>query len=263
MPAHRIKLLWGNTVSVVESITLPTLLTIVATLFFFVLERLYPGRPLPHSKGWYFRALTINLVQLGVTLSLARLWTDVFGTQRLFNVSAWELPVLEGAFGWFVGTFVFYWWHRLRHSSGFWRVFHQIHHSPARIEVLTSFYKHPVEIAFNSALTAVILVPFLGCSLLATFWYNLFAATGEYVYHANYKSPTWLRYFIQTPELHSIHHQLDVHRYNFSDIPVWDRLFGTYRDTTSFVSRCGFPNQNERRLAEMLVFQEVYARESP
>ena len=70
---------------------------------------------------------------------------------------------------------------------------------------------------------------FLGCSVEAAAWYNLFAATGEYFYHANLKTPRWLRYIIQTPELHSIHHQLDVHRYNFSDLPIWDRLFGTYK----------------------------------
>ena len=54
------------------------------------------------------------------------------------------------------GTFVFYWWHRVRHLPGFWVVFHQVHHSPARIEALTAFYKHPVEILTDSALAAVI-----------------------------------------------------------------------------------------------------------
>ena len=246
--------------SMIESISIPTLLTMASTVFFFVLERVLPGRPLPHSNNWYFRALLINFVQLGITLSLAKLWADIFGTWSLFRLSAWDMPIVEGITGWFVGTFVFYWWHRLRHKNGLWKIFHQIHHSPARIEVLTSFYKHPVEIAFNSTLTAVILFPILGCSLLATFWYNFFAATGEYIYHANYKSPKWLRYFIQTPELHSVHHQLDVHQYNFSDIPIWDRLFGTYKDTVTFTPQCGFPNDNERFLKDMLVFKDVYER---
>ena len=74
-------------------------------------------------------------------------------------------------------------------------IFHQVHHSASRIEVLTSFYKHPVEILVNSFLTAVILFPVLGVSLLASFWYNFFAATGEYFYHANVRTPRWLRYF--------------------------------------------------------------------
>jgi hypothetical protein len=87
---------------------------------------------------------------------------------------------------------------------------------------------------------------------------NCFAGIGEYFYHANIKTPKWLRYFIQTPELHSIHHQYDVHKYNFSDIPLWDRIFGTYKDTTEFVDRCGFPKGAEEKLGEMLVFKDVY-----
>jgi sterol desaturase/sphingolipid hydroxylase (fatty acid hydroxylase superfamily) len=157
-----------------------------------------------------------------------------------------------------VGTFFFYWWHRIRHLNGFWQVLHQVHHSPKRIEVLTSFYKHPLEILSDSTLSAVILYVLLGCSMEGAFWFNFFAATGEYFYHANLRAPDWLRYIIQTPQLHSIHHQLDVHFYNFADIPLWDRLFGTYRDTTEFVERCGFPRNNEYKLLKMLAFRDVY-----
>jgi len=52
--------------------------------------------------------------------------------------------------------------------------------------------------------------------------------------------------------------QYDVHRYNFSDVPIWDRLFGTYRDTTEFTPRCGFPWGAEQRLVAMLMFKDVY-----
>ena len=159
-------------------------------------------------------------------LGLGRIWHIIYGQDSIFTLSNLELPILEGFISWFVGTFVFYWWHRLRHRDGFWRVFHQVHHSPSRIEVLTSFYKHPLEIATNSVMSAFLLFPMLGCSTTGAFWYNFFAATGEYFYHANFSSPKWLRFFIQTPELHSIHHQLDVHNFNFSDIPIWDRIFG-------------------------------------
>ena len=44
-----------------------------------------------------------------------------------------------------------------------------------------------------------------------------------------------------------MHHQLDVHHYNYADIPLWDRLFGTYRDADEFVPQCGFPRGNDRR----------------
>lgn len=238
-------------------VTLPTALVIASTALFLVLERLFPGRELPHSRGWYTRAIAVNLAQLAITLATARLWIHVFDVS-LFRLSDWNLPLLEGFVGWFVGTFFFYWWHRLRHAKGWWLVFHQIHHSPSRIELVTSFYKHPIEILSDAILSALVLYPLLGCSMMGAFWYNFFAGTGEYFYHANVRTPPWLRYFIQTPELHSIHHQLDVHNYNFGDIPLWDRMFGTYRDTIQFAEHCGFPVGAEQKLLPMLAFRDVY-----
>lgn len=241
-------------------LTLPTVLTIAATLFFLALERIAPGRRLPHVKGWYVRALAINLVQLGITLGLNRVFVRVLGEASLVRLADWGLPGLEGFVAWLTGTFFFYWWHRIRHLNGFWRLFHQIHHSPARIEAVTSFYKHPLEILSDSLLAGLVLYPLLGVSLTGAFWNNFFAATAEYLYHANFKSPRWLRYFIQTPELHSVHHELDVHGYNFGDLPLWDRLFGTYRDATEFAKACGFPRNNERYVLDMLLFRDVYDR---
>ena len=109
----------------------------------------------------------------------------------------------------------------------------------------------------NSLISGFIVYPILGCSTLGTFWYNFFAATGEYFYHANLRSPSWLRFLIQTPELHSVHHQLDVHAHNYSDIPLWDRLFGTYRDALEFAPRCGFHGDAEQELGKMLPFRDV------
>lgn len=202
------------------TMTLPSIMVIVATMLFLILERAFPGRELSNSKGWYARALLINLAQLLIILATARLWIQIFGGVSLFKMSAWDMPLAEGFVGWFIGTICFYWWHRLRHAKGFWLVFHQVHHSPSRIEILTSFYKHPVEILSDAILSALVLYPLLGCSMMGAFWYNFFGATGEYFYHANVRTPKWLRFFIQTPELHSIHHQYDVHQYNFADIPL-------------------------------------------
>ena len=240
--------------------TLPSILVVVATVIFLVLERMFPGRELPKARGWYWRALLVNFAQLAITLVTARVWIQLFDVS-VFHLAAWNVPIVEGLAGWVVGTFFFYWWHVLRHKKGFWLLFHQIHHSPSRIEIVTSFYKHPLEILSDALLSALVLYPLLGCSMMGAFWYNFFAATGEYFYHANIRTPKWLRYIIQTPELHSIHHQYDVHKYNFSDVPIWDRLFGTYRDTSEFAERCGFPAGAEQRLGAMLLFKDVYGED--
>jgi sterol desaturase/sphingolipid hydroxylase (fatty acid hydroxylase superfamily) len=108
--------------------TLPTVLVIVFTAIFLILERVFPGRDLPKSKGWYWRALLMNLAQLAITLTTARLWIRLVDVS-VFHLAAWNTPIAEGFVGWFVGTFFFYWWHVLRHKKGFWLLFHQIHHS--------------------------------------------------------------------------------------------------------------------------------------
>ena len=237
---------------------IPTLCTGVVTIIFLIAERVFPGRELPNSKGWYFRVLLVNAFQVGITFATNKLWFKWLSGSSVFKLAAIHAPLLEGFIGWLCSTFIFYWWHRIRHANGFWVIFHQVHHSASRIEALTSFYKHPVEILADSFLIALLMYPLLGASLEGAFWLNFFAATGEYFYHSNLRSPKWMKHFIQTPELHSIHHQLGVHKYNYSDLPLWDKLFGTYKDTNEFAPRCGFPRENERKLWKMLLFRDVY-----
>ena len=237
---------------------LPVALICVLTLAFLTLERVRPGRALPHVRGWYFRAALMNIMQLLLIGAGGLLWNQYFRQHSLLKLGHWDSPVAEGAFYWFAGTFIFYWWHRVRHADGFWRVFHQIHHSPSRIEVLTAFYKHPLEIAADSILAGFLIYGVFGGSALAGAWTSFFGAAGEYFYHANIRTPRWMGLFIQRPEHHSIHHALDVHRYNFGDLTLWDRLFGTFKDTDRFADRCGFPADNEERLPAMLAFKDVY-----
>ena len=139
-----------------------------------------------------------------------------------------------------------------------WRIFHQVHHSPTRIEMLTAFYKHPLEIMADSMLSSSVLFMVLGASPAGAAWFNVFAVFGEYFYHSNLRTPRWVGYFLQRPEHHSVHHQLDVHKFNFGDITWWDRLFGTFRECADFAERCGFPEGHEQQLGDMLIFRDAY-----
>jgi len=228
-------------------------------LFFFVLERVLPGRDLPETSGWYARAVILNSCQFAIVILAGFSWNRWLQGWSLLRIPRSTPSVLVGFLGWFIGTFVFYWWHRARHDVTFlWRVCHQIHHSPARIEVLTAFYKHPIEIAANSVIASAIMFSLLGGSVQAGAWFNVFAAVGEYFYHTNLRTPHWFGYFVQRPEHHSIHHQLDVHDFNFGDITWWDRLFGTFRETDEFAPQCGFPNGHEKNLGRMILFHDNY-----
>lgn len=224
-----------------------------------VLERLVPGWQLPRVRTWPLRVIAINLVQLAVVTLAGLTWERWLSAYSLFHLSQHVGPWLGGFIAYFIATFVFYWWHRWRHEADLlWRIFHQIHHSPQRIEVITSFYKHPIEMALNSVLGSLLVYSLLGLTVEAGAIYTLFTALGEFFYHTNVRTPRWVGYVFQRPEMHRVHHQHGRHKNNYGDIVWWDMLFGTYENPACFTKSCGFSDENEQRLAEMLVFTDVH-----
>jgi len=223
----------------------------------FALERLFPGRELPEAPGWYWRALIFNSLDLIILTAVGAYFDSFFRAHALFHVVDWFLP-LQVVIVWMAWSFVFYWWHRAVHLNGLWHLFHQMHHSPSRIEAATTFYKHPLETIVETGLTAVILYLVFGASAEAGAWIGAIVAMVGFFSHSNLRTPIWIGYFIQRPEQHSIHHQLDVHRHNYADFILWDRVFGTFREAHDFTERCGFPGNNEARVRELLLFKDVY-----
>jgi sterol desaturase/sphingolipid hydroxylase (fatty acid hydroxylase superfamily) len=77
--------------------------------------------------------------------------------------------------------------------------------------------------------------------------------------HWNIRTPQWLGYFIQRPESHCVHHRMGVHFYNLSDLPLWDIVFGTFRNPKQYLGECGFEDAGDRRMGAMLAFEDVNA----
>lgn len=236
------------------------LLTLCAlALFCFVLERVFPGWPLPRVKTWPLRVVLVNVVQIGVVLLAGVTWETWLASWSVFHLGALMSPVAGGLFAYFIATFIFYWWHRFRHEHDvLWRGFHQIHHSPQRLEVITSFYKHPGEMIFNSILGSALVYTLLGLSLEGGAIYTACTAIGEFFYHTNVKTPRWVGFFFQRPEMHRIHHQYQRHRNNYGDITWWDMLFGTYENPAEWTHTCGFDDAKEQRLLAMLAYKDVH-----
>lgn len=225
----------------------------------FVLERIVPGWTLPQVKTWPFRVVAINAVQLAVVLLAGISWERWLSSWSVFHLSGHLSPLAGGLVAYFVATFVFYWWHRWRHEVDWlWRVFHQIHHSPQRIEVITSFYKHPGEMIANSVIGSVLVYTVLGLSLEAGAVYTACTALGEFFYHTSVRTPRWVGFLFQRPEMHRIHHQYGRHKNNYGDIVWWDMLFGTYENPRDFVHSCGFDDAKEQQLGRMLRFEDVH-----
>lgn len=242
------------------------MLAIIITVFAlcFVVERLFPGWKLPEVPTWTIRVLAINFVQLLVVVVAGYTWEKWLGSFSLLRVSEYVNNWLGAFLAYFMATFIFYWWHRWRHTVDFlWRHFHQIHHSAQRLEVITSFYKHPLEMTVNSVIGSLLVYSLLGLNKEAGAIYTLFTALGEFFYHTNVKTPQWVGYIFQRPEMHRIHHEYNKHTHNYGDIVWWDMLFGTYENPKEFESTCGFDEDKELKLRDMLLFKDVHKDTPP
>lgn len=229
----------------------------------FLLERAIPGWKLPQVKGWPLRVLAVNAVQMLVVVVAGYTWERWAQQASLLHLSESMNPLQGGMFAYFIATFIFYWWHRWRHEVHWlWLGFHQIHHSPRRLEVITSFYKHPGEMTVNSIIGSLLVYALLGLSPEAGAVYTACTALGEFFYHTNVRTPRWVGWFFQRPEMHRIHHQYGRHRNNYGDITWWDMLFGTYENPPEFKETCGFDDDKEQRLLDMLRYRDVHEEKS-
>lgn len=234
---------------------------LVVFVLCFIAERVWPGWTLPQVRTWPIRVVLINMAQLAIVLLAGVSWERWLTGTSVFDLSRHLGHITGGCFAYFIATFIFYWWHRWRHESDFlWRIFHQIHHSPRRIEVITSFYKHPGEMLVNSIVGALLVYAVLGLSPTGGAVYTLCTALGEFFYHTSIRTPRWIGYVFQRPEMHRIHHQYGRHRNNYGDIVWWDWLFGTYENPERFDASCGFDADKEECLIDMLRYRDVHQK---
>jgi sterol desaturase/sphingolipid hydroxylase (fatty acid hydroxylase superfamily) len=236
-----------------------TLTVLGLAMAMIVVERLKPGRTFPTVRGWWTRAIAANLVQVGIVFLAGMTWDGWLSTHRPW--SAEPLGMAGGAIvGYIVITFIYYWWHRARHASDFlWRWLHQFHHSPQRIEIITSFYKHPFELITNGVLSSVIVYVLVGLDVKTATLAVTLTGIAELFYHWNVRTPYWLGYVIQRPESHLVHHEQGLHAFNYGDLPLWDMMFGTFRNPKAWDAKCGFAEDRELRVGDLLLGRDVNA----
>lgn len=228
------------------------------SFLFMIIERIWPDQKLPPVKGWWPRVIAINGVQAGIVILGGIYWEKYFHEANLLHLSEKMGSFSQALVAYGIMTFVYYWWHRVRHESNFlWNTLHQLHHSASRLETITSYYKHPLEIFMNSLIVSAIVYTICGCDLMAAGYVNVISSVAEFFYHVNIKTPQWMGYIIQRPEMHKVHHERGKHYYNFADLPIWDIVFGTFRNPKEFTSKCGFKHEREIMMKEMLMFKNV------
>ena len=221
-------------------------------LDFFIQRRHYNS-----TRHWRLRAALMTVAIVIISGEVAAFWGNLFGETHLFDLGGLGLwGVIPGIL---VYEFFHYWYHRSAHRwNWLWRASHQMHHSAESLDAFGANFLHPIDAVMFATIASLVLFPLLGLSLEAGIVTALFLTFNAMFQHANINTPHWLGFLIQRPESHNIHHGRGIHGYNYSDLPLWDMLFGTYMNPRTLDSvDCGFYKGASSRLVDMLLGRDV------
>jgi sterol desaturase/sphingolipid hydroxylase (fatty acid hydroxylase superfamily) len=223
-----------------------------------LIEWRWPARVFPPRRGWRWLGIGFLLLiaTVGTVVPLL-LPLDWMAAHRWFDGT--RLGVVVGTVvGWVVLSLASFAWHRASHAfSPLWRFGHQMHHSPQRVDISGSVLFHPAEMVVQTLIQLFVTVIALGLDPLAAALVGYLVALAGMFQHWNVRTPTWLGYFIQRPEAHCVHHRQGAHAFNYSDFPLWDIVFGSWRNPREFRGDCGFEGPADRRLGAMLAWRDV------
>jgi sterol desaturase/sphingolipid hydroxylase (fatty acid hydroxylase superfamily) len=224
---------------------------------FLALDLVHRVRRYDAPRFWRLRALLVSAAAFGSAFVVGRLWFQVLPGSTLVDGAA--LGTWGGAL---VGILVYelghYAYHRAAHAwDWLWRMGHQMHHSAESLDAFGAYYQHPLDAALFMTIAVLAFVPLLGLTPEAAAIASAFLAFNAAFQHANIATPRWLGYLVQRPESHAVHHAQGVHHYNFSDLPLWDLVFGTFVNPAKVDAPAGFWNGASAKVVEMLAFREV------
>jgi sterol desaturase/sphingolipid hydroxylase (fatty acid hydroxylase superfamily) len=140
-------------------------------------------------------------------------------------------PVLGALIFWLVRDFAYYWHHRMQHWRVMWPL-HRLHHGAREMNVVTVYRNNVLSDIFLGWMLTVPLSLFLlpESSIIAGQFILVFHG---YLQHCEWRSDWGFvgRWLVQSPLHHRLHHgrrQIEVLA-NYATLPIWDRLFGTYK----------------------------------
>jgi sterol desaturase/sphingolipid hydroxylase (fatty acid hydroxylase superfamily) len=224
---------------------------------FAVLELVLNGGNFPSIARWRLRGAAFTLLYFALATYAPLFWDGWLGQHRLFAADTLPLwaQILGGFLAFELGVYA---WHRTMHNTPIlWRFFHQMHHSAERLDVWGALYFHPLDTIGFTFVGSLMLVLGFGVSAEAAIVINVLATFFGLFQHINVRTPRWLGFIIQRPESHSAHHERGVHARNYSDLPLWDMVFGTFHNPKDFVPQVGFYDGGSKRLGEMLIGRRI------
>jgi sterol desaturase/sphingolipid hydroxylase (fatty acid hydroxylase superfamily) len=221
------------------------------------LESRRPVRAFDAVTGWRLKCLAFMPMIVAISASIPFLLDGVVADVEL--LPGHRLGIVGGTLvGIVVSELIIYWVHRLHHTLPFlWRWVHQLHHSAERVDVFGAAYFHPFEILEGTVVGVLFFNVVLGlapeAALLAALWQPL---NGVFQ-HGNIKTPAWLGYVIQRPEAHCVHHERGIHGFNYANLPLWDLVFGTFRNPVAWQGTAGFYPGASAQTLRMLLGRDV------
>lgn len=225
----------------------------------FTREVIAPASRAGCDKRWRIYAGALNTLNLIVVVAAGFLFEAWIGGHSVFKLADRFGVLTNSAITFLIASLAAYWHHRLIHKSDrLWRWVHQLHHSPSRVEALTAFYIHPFDGLLAALLNALVAYVLLGVGPASAALALLYVTLFNLVAHADLRSPWWLGLIIQRPEMHRAHHERGVHANNYG-LPLWDLLFGTWRNPRTGPVECGFTDDKERLVVQMLMLKDVDA----
>jgi sterol desaturase/sphingolipid hydroxylase (fatty acid hydroxylase superfamily) len=224
---------------------------------FLLLDLVHRRRRFWKTRFWRLKALVVTAASFGISVAVTLFWGHVLGDRSLLNGSA--LGIAGGALvGILVYELVHYGYHRLAHHNDvLWRGAHQMHHSAESLDAFGALWSHPLDTALFATWSSLVFFPLLGLRPEAAVIGSVFLTFNAMFQHANIRTPRWLGYVIQRPESHGIHHGRGIHRSNYSDLPLWDMLFGTFQNPDAWEGEVGFYDGASDRVGAMFVGQDV------
>jgi sterol desaturase/sphingolipid hydroxylase (fatty acid hydroxylase superfamily) len=125
--------------------------------------------------------------------------------------------------------------HVLFHAvPALWRL-HRMHHADLEFDVSTGLRFHPIEIVLSMIIKFAVVMA-LGAPPLAILLFEVLLNATSMFNHSNVRIPSAidgvLRWLVVTPDMHRVHHSILARETNSNfgfNLPIWDRMFGTYR----------------------------------
>jgi len=239
--------------------------SILFLLPFIALHFLWRARAYKAPAGWKTRALIVTGVSYAVSMAVGIGWGTVLPGASLIDGAA--LGTVGGAaIGILIYELAHYGYHRAAHSwNWLWRLGHQMHHSAESLDAFGAYYLHPIDAALFTTWAVLVFYPLLGLTPEAGALAAAFLAFNAAFQHANIRTPHWVGALVQRPESHAIHHGRGIHAYNYADLPLWDMVFGTYRNPTpgDEPREAGFTDGASSRIGAMLAFRDVSGAPAP